>query len=58
MENNNGVVVRDISMPFGSMVVFMVKWAIASIPAIIILWGLVMVFGGILSSFFLELGRQ
>jgi hypothetical protein len=57
MENNNGVVVRDISMPFGSMVVFMVKWAIASIPAIIILWGLVMVFGGILSSFFLELGR-
>ena len=31
------VVVTDVSMPFGSMVVFMVKWAIAAIPAIIIL---------------------
>jgi hypothetical protein len=32
------VVVTDIKMPFGSMVVFMVKWAIASIPALIILF--------------------
>jgi uncharacterized membrane protein YvbJ len=31
------VVVVDVSMPFESMVVFMVKWAIASIPAFIIL---------------------
>ena len=31
------VVVTDIKMPFGSMVIFMVKWAIATIPAIIIL---------------------
>ena len=31
------VTVVDIKMPFGSMVVFMVKWAIASIPAFIIL---------------------
>ena len=31
------VVVTDIRMPFGSMVVFMVKWAIASIPAFVIL---------------------
>ena len=31
------VVVTDIKMPFGSMVVFMVKWVIASIPAFIIL---------------------
>jgi hypothetical protein len=31
------VKVADIRMPFGSMVVFMVKWAIASIPAFIIL---------------------
>ena len=27
----------DIHMPFWSMVIFMVKWALASIPAIIIL---------------------
>jgi len=31
------VVVTDIKMSFSSMVVFMVKWAIATIPAIIIL---------------------
>lgn len=31
------VVVVDIKMPFWSMVGFMVKWAIASIPAIVIL---------------------
>jgi hypothetical protein len=29
--------VVDIDMPIGSMVVFMLKWAIASIPALIIL---------------------
>ena len=36
-EVNNRVTVIDIQMPFWSMVVFMVKAAIASIPAIIIL---------------------
>jgi len=35
---NESVVVTDIRMPFGSMVRFMVKWAIASIPAVIILY--------------------
>ena len=35
---NQEVTVTDIKMPFGSMVVFMVKWALASIPAIIILF--------------------
>ncbi|MDH5548129.1 MAG: hypothetical protein OEZ43_21340 [Gammaproteobacteria bacterium] len=33
----NEVVITDIKMPFISMVIFMVKWAIAAIPAIIIL---------------------
>ena len=33
----NEVVIVDIKMPFWSMVVFMVKAAIAAIPAIIIL---------------------
>ena len=36
-EVNNRITVVDIQMPFWSMVVFMVKAAIASIPAIIIL---------------------
>lgn len=31
------VTVVDIKMPFWSMVVFMVKWSIAAIPAILIL---------------------
>jgi hypothetical protein len=34
----NEVVVTDIQMSFVSMVVFMVKWVIASIPALIILF--------------------
>ena len=33
----NSVVVTDIKMPFPSMVVFMVKWAVATIPALIVL---------------------
>ncbi len=41
------VVVRDVRMPFGSMVVFMVKWAIAAIPALIIL----IVLGAAISAF-------
>ena len=36
MDEQN-VVVTDIQMPFWSMVWFMVKWSIASIPAVIIL---------------------
>ena len=31
------VTVRDFDMPFMSMVVFMIKWALASIPAMIII---------------------
>lgn len=32
------VVVKDIRMSFGSMVLFMVKWAFAAIPALFIIW--------------------
>jgi len=46
------VTVVDIRMPFWSMVTFMIKWAIASIPALIILavlWTLLAaLFGGLL----------
>lgn len=37
MSEERRVVVTDIQMPFMSMVVFMVKWVIAAIPAMIIL---------------------
>jgi len=36
-DDTRNVVVTDVRMPFWSMVVFMVKWAIAAIPALIIL---------------------
>ena len=36
------VLVRDVSMSFWSMVIFMVKWALASIPAVAILVGAIM----------------
>ena len=36
--NDKSVYVKGFSMPFGEMVNFMVKWAIASIPAFIILF--------------------
>lgn len=49
------VVVVDVHMRFGSMVMFMIKWAIASIPALLILLviGFIIqrVFGGLLIAF-------
>ncbi len=36
-ESPRNVVVADIRLPFWSMVVFMVKWAIAAIPALLLL---------------------
>jgi hypothetical protein len=36
------VTVVDIDMPFGSMVRFMVRWAVATIPAVLILGGAVL----------------
>ena len=53
-KGTNYVVVTDINMSFISMVIFMVKWVIASIPAFIILSVigavLMMLFGGIMSG--------
>ena len=46
------VVITDIDMPFGSMVRFIVKWVIASIPAIIILWVLMALCAGIVAFLF------
>ena len=42
------VAVVDINMPFGSMVGFMIKWALAAIPAFLIL----AVIGFLLSALF------
>jgi|GEM_PF-737052 len=47
MEKNE-VVVVDVQMPLWSMIVFMVKWAIASIPAMFALIFIAMLFVGML----------
>lgn len=36
-DSSNEVVVTDIKIPFWSMVVLLVKWALAAIPAVVIL---------------------
>lgn len=40
MIDEGRVVVTDVKIPFWSMVVLLVKWAIAAIPAMIILFAL------------------
>ncbi len=51
--SSNEVIITDIKMPFMSMVTFMVKWAIAAIPALTILaiLGVIItgIFGGMTS---------
>lgn len=42
------VVVVDVKIPFWSMVTLLVKWALASIPALIILF----IIGALLSALF------
>jgi hypothetical protein len=50
------VIVTDIRMPFESLVAFMVKWAIASIPALIILFLLGVVMVGIFGMMIAAMG--
>ncbi len=44
-DDRREVVVTDIKIPFLSMVILMVKWAVAAIPALFILF----IFGGLLT---------
>jgi len=48
------VVVTDVRIPFFSLMVLTIKWVIASIPALMILWFLsmagMMVFWGLMSA--------
>ncbi len=46
------VTVTDIDMPFGSMVVFMLKWALAAIPAVLILAFLGAVLSAVVAGMF------
>jgi hypothetical protein len=42
IEKPHKVTVVDFDMKFGSMVFFMIKWAIAAIPAMIILFFIIL----------------
>jgi len=53
MEDETRVIVTDIQMSFISMVIFMVKWAIAAIPALFILAALGSLFSALMGSFFM-----
>ena len=44
------VIVTDIHMSFGSMVIFIVKWAIAAIPAMVILFAIATLMATFLAS--------
>ncbi len=59
METNevNQITIVDVKMPFMSMVIFMVKAAIASIPAFIILTVIGSIFFTILGGIFGGMGR-
>jgi hypothetical protein len=51
------VVIKDFNMPFWSMVGFMIKWALASIPAIIILTIIVSLAISVITGALIEMSR-
>lgn len=51
-EETTAVIITDVRMKFWSMVWFMVKWAIASIPALIILGAIVMLATAVFGAMF------
>ena len=54
IEGRSQVTVVDVQMPFVSMVVFILKWTLASIPAMILVFLIAFViataFGGVFAS--------
>lgn len=49
---NGGVVIRDIDIPFGRLVMLIIKVMVASIPAYIILTVVFLIFFGVLGGIF------
>ena len=49
------VSVSDVSMPFGSMVVFILKWTLASIPAMLIIFIIALIIAGLFGGLFTAL---
>jgi hypothetical protein len=55
-DNTQEIVVTDIRIPFWSMVVLLVKWALAAIPAMIILLVIGTILSMIAAAFFGGMG--
>jgi len=51
MENRVEVVVKDVQIPFVSMVVLMVKWSLAAIPALILIGIVMSIIASVLAGF-------
>ena len=51
-DNSREIVVTDVKIPFLSMVVLLVKWALAAIPAMVILIVIGAIFSMVLGTFF------
>ena len=51
-DNTQEIVITDVKIPFVSMVVLLVKWALAAIPAMIILIVIAAVVSAALGAFF------
>ena len=45
-------VITDVDIPFWRLVTIIIKWSFASIPALIIVWLILMVIGGIFAAIF------
>jgi hypothetical protein len=56
MTDGNSVTLRDIDVPFWWIVMILVKWSIASIPAMIILMQLASLIAAILGAILAAIG--
>lgn len=52
MEGRQEVAIVDVNMPFMSMVILIIKMALASIPAVIILSIIFAIIGGLIGGIF------
>jgi hypothetical protein len=56
MTDGNGIIIRDIDVPFWQIVMILVKWGIASVPAMIILMILASLIAALLGIILAALG--
>jgi hypothetical protein len=52
VDNRQQIVITDLDIPFNRLVVFILKWVLASIPAMIILWIFVAILAALFSGIF------